>query len=188
MLELGECALHMPSPVVVADSRDHHAIARAAKASIVPPMKSGLARRPLARKAPVLLRSRKARPAKTCKASPAARASQRSWRRPIQNTAAPSIAQTAEVHRASSASGTASVTKPRPRAAKHSASQRCTSPRPAPARAIHQPSARYNAPSASEEKAAAYSKSRTRAACRPKATIGVPKISVASMARLGDSA
>ena len=95
--------------------------------------------------------------ARPCKASPAARASQRSWRRPIQNTAAPSMAQTADVQRASSASGTASVTKPRPRAAKHSASQRCTSPRPPVRRAIHQPSPRYKAPIASDEKAVAYS-------------------------------
>ena len=149
-----------PSPALATGSRDHQAIISAASASMVPPTKPGL----ISGNASIDIRGcedMKATAASSCSNRPAARASQRSWRRPIQYTAAPSMAQTAAVQRASSASGTASVTKPRPSAAKHSASQRYTSARPAfPAgsgrrerHSIHQPSARYSAPRSSDDSA-----------------------------------
>ena len=56
-----------------------------------------------------------------CSSKPKARGIQRAWRPPTQNAPAPSSAQAALVHLASSASGIASVTKPSPIAAIDSA-------------------------------------------------------------------
>ena len=67
---------------------------------------------------------KKLRQASSCSARPKARGIQRACRVPTQKAAAPSSAQMALVHCASSASGTASVTKPTPSARKHSTSSR----------------------------------------------------------------
>ena len=60
--------------------------------------------------------------AAACSSRPNRRGIQRAWRMPTQKAPAPSSDQTAEVHCASSASGTASVAKPTPTAVKHSTS------------------------------------------------------------------
>ena len=74
--------------------------------------------------------------ASPCKTKPAQRATQRRWRIPIQYTPKPCAAHTAAVQRPSSAKGTAKVTKPKPNAAKHSASHMPTLGPCAAARAL----------------------------------------------------